>query len=203
MAASTSEEAARAWLRERQGAGARYDSPAAPAEELLWARRGTAYFGRKLNELTDRDLDQASLVPGWSRRHVIAHIGYQARFLARLVEAARKGLAEEVVAEHDAQVEDIDLAATLPPHALRFLFKHSEVHLNVEWRDLSDAGWSANVRALNGSFVQIRSTPRLRAIEIWSGAINLDNGASPYDVPLDLRAAIENSALRRLQPTGR
>jgi maleylpyruvate isomerase len=61
------EEEARALLRERQGAGARYDSPIAPARDLLWARRGTAYFARKLNELSDSELDAPSRVAGWSR----------------------------------------------------------------------------------------------------------------------------------------
>ena len=54
-------------------------------EELLQARRGTAFFARKLNELTDAELDGDSLLPGWTRRHVTAHVGYNARAIARLV----------------------------------------------------------------------------------------------------------------------
>ncbi len=50
-------------------------------EELLQARKGTAFFARKLNELTDAELDGGSLLPGWSRRHIVAHIGCNARAL--------------------------------------------------------------------------------------------------------------------------
>ena len=54
--------------------------------QLLLVRRGTAFWSRKVNELTDDELDGPSLLPGWSRRHVIAHVGYNARALTRLVQ---------------------------------------------------------------------------------------------------------------------
>lgn len=188
---TASGDAARAWLRTRLGEGARYDSPAAPARELLWARRGTAYFARKLNELSDADLDVASLVPGWTRRHVIAHVGYQARFLARLVEAARKGEPIERIAEPESQINDVALASTLPPHALRHLFKHSEVHLNVEWRDLPDAGWGATVGTRDGGLVRIVDIPLMRAREVWQRAIDLDNKGRLSDCPSGLIAVLD------------
>lgn len=169
------EEEARSRLRERQGAGARYDSPLAPSRDLLWARRGTAYFARKLNELSDAALDAPSRVPGWSRRHVIAHVGYHARGLARLVEAARNGAAEESLAEPANQIENVEFGATLPAHALRYLFQHSTIHLNVEWRDLSVNGWRESIRSFNGELVSIRKTPWMRAREIWIRAVDLDN----------------------------
>ena len=61
-------------------------------EELRQARRGTAFFARKLTELTDEELDGGSLLPGWTRRHVVAHVGYNARAIARLVEWAANGV---------------------------------------------------------------------------------------------------------------
>ena len=51
-------------LRQRQGAGARYDAPNAPHDDLLLARRGAAYFARQLNRLDDTALDAPSLVQG-------------------------------------------------------------------------------------------------------------------------------------------
>jgi len=187
------EDEARARLRERQGAGARYDSPAAPARALLWARRGTAYFARHLNALSDSDLDAPSRVPGWSRRHVVAHVGYHARGLARLVEAARNGASEEKLAEPENQIEDVEFGATLPAHALRYLFQHSEVHLNVEWRDLTEAGWHASVRAPDGEIVPIRNTPWLRAREIWLRTLDLCNEGSLADFPEDLIVALRKT----------
>ncbi|SCX35277.1 maleylpyruvate isomerase family mycothiol-dependent enzyme [Agrobacterium rosae] len=170
-------------LRERQGEGARYDAVEAPGTDLALARLGSAYFFRKLNELTDAELDRPSLVPGWSRRHLIADIGYQARRLARLVEAARSLRREESLDEPDAQNEDVDFGASLPAHALRYLYRHSQVHLDVEWRDLDAAGWLFTVRSLRGDMVPVAETPRLRSRAIWLAAVDLDNGGSFRDFP--------------------
>ncbi|MBB3610443.1 maleylpyruvate isomerase N-terminal domain-containing protein [Rhizobium sp. BK602] len=183
---SSGEIDAREALRERLGKGARYDSLSAPASELQWARLGTAYFARQLNELSDEALDRPSLVPGWTRRHVIASVGFQARALARLVEAARLGKHEETLEEPEAQNEDVIFGATLPDHALRYLFKHSEVHLNVEWRDLDERGWRSRVKSLAGDVVDIGDTPWLRARAIWLCAVDLDNGASFLDFPPEI-----------------
>src|SRR5258705_13079196 len=130
-------------LRERLGAGARYDATSAPALELNWARRGTAYFARKLNELTDDELDGGTLIPGWSRRQLVGHMGHQARALSRIVEAARTGQ-PWLEASDEERLAELN-AATLPARALRNLFYHSEVHLNVEWRDLKASDWDATV----------------------------------------------------------
>ncbi|MGB0411134.1 MAG: maleylpyruvate isomerase N-terminal domain-containing protein, partial [Pikeienuella sp.] len=83
MSLTAEETAAREALRARQGKGARYDAPNAPHDDLLLARRGAAYFARKLAELNDADLNAPSLRAGWSRRHLIAHTGYHARAFAR------------------------------------------------------------------------------------------------------------------------
>ena len=182
-------DAERAALRARLGGGARYDSPAAPVEELLLARRGTAYFARKLNELTDRDLDAPSLVPGWTRRHLVAHVGYHARALARLVDWGRTGIETPMYASPVERDAEIALGATLPAQALRHLFTHSAVHLNVAWRDLMDPHWDTGVRTLEGSAIRLRELPMLRAREIWHRALALENGGVARDIPPQLRGS--------------
>jgi maleylpyruvate isomerase len=179
------EEAAREELRARQGSGARYDAAAAPARELAWARRGTAYFARKLRELSEAELTGPSLIPGWTRAHVIAHVGYGARALARLVEWARTGVEMPFYESPEARAFEIELGSTLPDRALRNLFDHAEVHLNVEWRDLTDAQWDAVIGG-----VAARDTPWLRAREVWIHAVDLDNGGSFLDFPPDFLARL-------------
>jgi maleylpyruvate isomerase len=174
---------ARALLRERQGAGARYDAPTAPAADLLLARRGTAYFARQLNGLTDAELTGPSAIAGWARSRIVVGVAFQARWLARLAAAARLGLEVETIVEPELFLEDIELAATLPAHALRYLFQHSGVHLNVEWRDLPDEGWTRTVRSLDGRSVRIDATPLMRAGEIWKAAATLNGSWRSSDIP--------------------
>lgn len=182
-------------LRTRQGKGARYDSLAAPAPELLLARRGAAYFARKLNELDDAALDGESL-EGVSRRVILARVGYEARTMARIAEAAREGRAEESLGDPEQVPDDEVLGASLPAHALRYLFEHAQAHLNVEWRDLTDAAWDRMVISLKGQRVTPRATVRARAITLWFNAVTLGNGGRPSDIPIDIRPTTIGAASR-------
>lgn len=173
------DDAARAALRARQGAGARYDAQDAPHDDLLLARRGTAYLARRINELTDADLALPSLRGDWSRRRLVAHAGHHARALA----IALKSLREPLIPEEVAWQPDLALAETLPPRALRHLFEHARKHLDVEWRDLPGDCWDACLQAPDGAKIIARDTPRLRAIEVWQVAIDLGNRGRPSDVP--------------------
>ncbi|MFT4958952.1 MAG: maleylpyruvate isomerase [Paracoccaceae bacterium] len=174
---------AQAALRVRQGSGARYDSPNAPAAELVLVRRGTAYFARKLNALSDTDLDGASSIKGWSRRHVIAHVGYHARAMTRLITWGQTGIETPMYSSKQSLNGEIDLGATLSAHALRHLFQHSQIHLNVLWRDLDDAHWPAQVRDMDRKTITLQDTVLLRARMIWRQAISLNNGACLQDIP--------------------
>jgi maleylpyruvate isomerase len=179
---------ARAQLRARQGLGARYDASNAPARELDWARRGTAYFSRKLNELTDDALWQPSRVPGWSRRHVAACVGYHARALTRITEAARTGSRLAMFDTPTQRDEEIEDGATLPAGALRHLVVHAQVHLNVEWRDLSNDDWERRLSGDGPS--RARDTAWLRAKEIWLRAVDLGNGGAFRDFPQEFLSAV-------------
>ncbi|MCX8456670.1 maleylpyruvate isomerase family mycothiol-dependent enzyme [Paenarthrobacter ureafaciens] len=164
---------------------ARHDLTTDPRlqEELLQARRGTAFFARKLNELTDEELDGGTRLPGWTRRHVVAHVGYNARAIARLIEWAATGVETPMYPSPEARNQEIDFGATLSPTALRNLFDHSAVHLSVEWRDLPDADWSNEVRTAQGRTVPASETAWMRTREVWMHAVDLDNGATFNDIP--------------------
>lgn len=182
------EREALAALRVRQGKGARYDSAAAPASDLLLARRGAAYFARKLNELDDVALDGSSSLSGIGRRLIVARVGYEARAMARIAEAAREGRGEESLGDPEQEPDDEVLGACLPAHALRYLFEHSQAHLNVEWRDLTDAAWDRSVVSLTGRRVTPRQMVRERAVTLWLSAVALGNGGRLSDVPGEIHS---------------
>jgi maleylpyruvate isomerase len=164
---------------------ARHDLATDPGlhEDLLQARRGTAFFARKLNELTDAELDAGTRLPGWTRRHVVAHVGYNARAIARLIEWAATGVETPMYPSPEARNQEINFGATLSPIALRNLFDHSAVHLSVEWRDLPDANWANDVRTAQGRTVPASETVWMRTREVWIHAVDLDNGATFNDIP--------------------
>ena len=150
---------------------------------LFTARRGTAFFGHKLGELSHADLDEPTLLAGWTRRHVIAHVGYNAQALARLVEWASTGVENLMYPSPQSRIEEIERGATLPPIALLNLFEHSANHLSLEWRDLPDSRWAAEVRTAQGRLVPVSETVWMRTREVWLHAVDLHNGARFDDIP--------------------
>ncbi|AUR01583.1 maleylpyruvate isomerase N-terminal domain-containing protein [Phaeobacter inhibens] len=183
---SSETDAARAALRQRQGKGARFDAASAPHDDLLLARRGTAFFARKLSELSDTDLYQPSAFQGRSRAWVVVDVSFAARRQALMLESLFRGRPTDLPPDLEHQFSDLDLAETLPPQAIRHLFRHSEVHLNVCWRDLSDTQWDLEFAMPNGSVGTPRLLPPLRAVQVWHAALGLGNGASARDLPVEL-----------------
>ncbi|MHB1172167.1 MAG: maleylpyruvate isomerase family mycothiol-dependent enzyme [Lacisediminihabitans sp.] len=153
---------------------------------LLLARRGTAYFSRKLNELRDDEFSAPSLLPGWSRRHLIAHVGYNARALTRLTEWAATGIENPMYESAEKRWQEIEYGATLSPLALRNLSEHAAVHLNVEWRDLPKEAWNAEIRTAQGRVVPASATVWMRTREVWLHAVDLNNGGSYAHFPAEL-----------------
>ncbi|MEY8828508.1 maleylpyruvate isomerase N-terminal domain-containing protein [Sedimentitalea sp. XS_ASV28] len=184
-------DTARSALRARQGKGARYDADEAPGEDLLLARRATAFFARKLNELDDADLAQTATTPeGWTRAHVVAAVAYDARQTALLLEPlcpSDGSLPPETFAR---DLPPLELAATLPPRALRHLFDHSAIHLDVCWRDLPGVAWGERISGASGRSLALRDLPRQRALLLWRQAIALGSGASLSDIPMFIRDLI-------------
>jgi maleylpyruvate isomerase len=177
---------ARAELRARQGAGARYDDPAAPHDDLRLARMGTAYFARLLANLNDRELDNCPEDATVSRRQVVARVGLEARLIAEAIASLRTAPSIPLAFELVPTPEELTFTSTLPPQALRNLFAHSEVHLNVEWRDLSADGWSSILQDAAGNQVPVAATPRNRALSLWRQALKLHAGGRQADVPFEL-----------------
>jgi maleylpyruvate isomerase len=191
MKLSDEDSAARDALRARQGHGARYDAAEAPADDLLLARRATAFFARKLNELEDSALMLAAVGPaGWTRAHVVAEIGYDARRMALALEPLCPADSSLPPETHPNSLPSLDLAATLPARALRHLFQHSAIHLDVCWRDLAGPAWDASIDPAGRGMVAVRDLPRLRAVSLWRQVLALGSGATQRDVPEDIRHAL-------------
>jgi maleylpyruvate isomerase len=181
---------ARAALRLRQGVGARYDAQAAPACELDWARRGTAYFARLLNDLSERELDEPSRAASVPRRWVVAYVGLEWRLLGELIGWLRAGSVGTLPSSPIPAPDRIRATMSLPDRALRNLFVHAAVHLDVEWRDLDDGQWNARVECQDGSVIELGNTPLRRAQSLWARAIDLRAGGRTADLPSGLLEAV-------------
>jgi maleylpyruvate isomerase len=158
--------------------------------DLATVRLGTSYFRRALSRLPDDRFDEASLLPGWSRRHIVAHVGYNARAIARLVTWAATDLETPMYSSPEARAAEIESGATQRPDALRSLAEHAAVDLDVRWRDLPDNRWAHQVRTAQGRVVPVAETLWMRSREVWLHAVDLDTGGRVSDIPPDVLARL-------------
>jgi maleylpyruvate isomerase len=150
---------------------------------LLIARRGTSYFAQRLAELSDDDLDGETHLSGWSRRHLLAHVGYNAAALCRLLDWAASGVQTPMYASAEQRGREIAEGATLPAAALRNLFDHTVARLDEKWRTLPASAWEAQVRTAQGRMVPASETAWMRTREVWIHAVDLGNGGRFGDFP--------------------
>jgi len=153
------------------------------SERLLIARRGTAFFAQHLAELTDGQLDGDTLLDGWTRKHLVAHVGYNAAALCRLMDWAATGEETPMYASPEQRTLEINEGATLSAAALRNLFDHTVARLNQKWRQLPASAWNASVRTAQGRLVPASETAWMRTREVWIHAVDLANGARFDDFP--------------------
>jgi maleylpyruvate isomerase len=151
--------------------------------DLATVRLGTSSFRRALAALASDELDAPCGLPGWTRRHLIAHVGYNARALSRLVTWAATGVEHPMYSSPHARNAEIDLGATLRPQALRSLCEHAAIELDVRWRDLPPDRWSAVVVTAQGRKVPVSQTLWMRTREVWLHAVDLQSGTRFSDIP--------------------
>ena len=152
-------------------------------EQLTVARRGTAYFAQRLAELPDAALDADTALEGWTRRHLVAHVGYNAAALCRLMDWAATGVETPMYYSTEQRGREIEEGATLNPAALRNLFTHTVARLDEKWRHLPEAAWDAQVRTAQGRMVPATETAWMRTREVWIHAVDLGNGGRYGDFP--------------------
>lgn len=160
------------------------------AQRLVLARRGTSYCAQRLAELTDAELDEPSLLGGWSRRHLTAHVGYNAAALCRLMDWAVTGEPTPMYASPEQRADEIAEGATLNAGALRNLFTHTVARLDEKWRHAPEAAWSASVRTAQGRTVAAEETIWMRSREVWIHAVDLANGGRFADFPTEVLTSL-------------
>jgi maleylpyruvate isomerase len=153
---------------------------------LAWMDEGYAYLSEWLDRLDDDRLFEPSGLAGWTRRHVIAHLGSNARALGRLVHWAATGERTPMYADDQARVAEIEQGAVLPAPQLRELVTTGQSGLRAALDGLDAAGWDATVVTGQGRQIPAREIPWLRTREVWVHAVDLRDRADFSDFPADL-----------------
>ncbi|WP_283135667.1 maleylpyruvate isomerase family mycothiol-dependent enzyme [Rhizohabitans arisaemae] len=157
---------------------------------LEWTNQGTAVFDEHLTSLADEELDVPSLLPGWTRAHVAAHVAGNAQALVRLLSWARTGRERRMYPDAATRERDIEDGARLAPAALRDLVARTGAELADAVRALPHERWTAEVVTSGGRTVPAVEVLWMRVREVWIHAVDLDNGMSFHRFPAPLLDAL-------------
>jgi maleylpyruvate isomerase len=151
---------------------------------------GTALFLSHLDSLDDADLDAASLLPGWTRRHLAAHVHFNACALMRLVSWASSGAERRMYDSPHQRAEEIDDGSRWEPTVLRTRVHESAGRLRTALDALPPEAWRAEVVTAQGRTVPASEIPWMRAREVMIHAIDLGTGVTFADLPADFTRAL-------------
>jgi uncharacterized protein (TIGR03083 family) len=146
----------------------------------------TRLFLAGVDALSDSELDAPTVLPGWTRRHVVAHVHANALALGRLVGWATTGVESRMYASREARDAEIEETAALPHRELRRLVRTSAETLDAALEALPRDGWTHEVVTAQGRTVPAADIPWMRARELAVHAVDLDAGVAFGDLPDDL-----------------
>lgn len=148
-----------------------------------WMREGTAQLLAVVDKLSDEDIHAPSLLPGWTRAHVIGHVARNAEALHRLASWARTGVESPMYTDAAQRAREIEQSAALPADRLRAELAGTATSLGSALDTLTPEQWSAQVRSALGRAIPAAEVPWMRVREVWLHAVDLDNGATVRDLP--------------------
>ncbi len=162
------------------------------ADALRWTAEGTDLVRRALTAsgATDAGLEAASALPGWTRKHVLAHLAANADAIGNLVQWAATGERTPMYASPEQRNADIAAGALRPAGELVSWFERSAAALDAGFAGLLEEAWRSEVVTAQGRTVPASETPWMRAREVMVHAVDLDAGLSFADLPADFLTAL-------------
>lgn len=143
-------------------------------------RRASATLLEMVAPLDDRTAEQASLLPDWSRKHVLSHLARGADALVNLLTWARTGERHSLYASREARDADIEVGAHRPLADLLDDVSTAESRFLAAADALSTANWSSALPNALGK-VPAAALPWGRLTEVLIHLVDLDVGASYAD----------------------
>jgi maleylpyruvate isomerase len=166
-----------------------------PAKEIEACVAAHRRLLDSVDRLTEAQVSQPSLLPGWSRGHVITHLARNADSHVWLFEGAEVGEVRRQYPTTDTREANIEAGARRPAGELREDLTRSCGRLEAAWRELRDELWDQEgvVKAGARSMKELVFR-RLREVEVHH--VDLDLGYSPSGWP---SIYVEEELRRRLR----
>jgi maleylpyruvate isomerase len=133
--------------------------------------------------LDELAVHQPSLLPGWSRAHVISHLARNADGFSNLLIWARTGIEHSMYASGDDRDEAIAEGSVRSYRLLLEDLAASCDRFAQSARTLPTTAWMAEIADAVGDPMPAHHMLRLRLLEVWVHLVDLDVGTGVDDIP--------------------
>ena len=158
-----------------------------------------------LENLTNDDCRQDSLLPNWRRGHVLTHLSRNADSHVNLLQAAVRGEVGNQYVSVEQRNGDIESGATRSAEELVMDLRLSIYGLEAAWASANEKAWQGQGRTLRGNVIEMSSLVFLRWREVEIHHADLNLGLSYDDLtPLYVRLELDQQIMlwRSRKPMG-
>jgi maleylpyruvate isomerase len=153
--------------------------------------------------IPEPDLRAPSLLPGWTRAHVLAHLARGADAMRNLLVGVRSGQARAAYASAQARAADIERTAAVSAMDLVTDLADSAMALRTVARQLPGRAWQVQVRVLDSVPFPAAGLLTRRLVEVELHHCDLATGYSAADWPeafagMELTEPMRSQRLDRL-----
>jgi maleylpyruvate isomerase len=131
----------------------------------------------------EADLRAPSLLPGWTRAHVLAHLARNADAMRNLLIGARSGQDRPAYASAQAREADIERGAAMEAKDLMTDLADSSMALRTVVTQLPGYAWQVRVRVLDSEPFPAAELLTRRLVEVELHHCDLAVGYGPADWP--------------------
>jgi maleylpyruvate isomerase len=133
--------------------------------------------------LTDEQVGEPSLLPGWTRGHVLTHIARAAEAHRNLLEAARTGADIPAYASQEARDTDIEKGASRPVAEHVADIERTAAVFRAAVDTVPEDAWATEVTILHLDPFPVRQVVLRKLVELELHHVDLDAGYRPADWP--------------------
>jgi maleylpyruvate isomerase len=179
-----------------------YGAVGVPHSEIELVRQSTRRLLRSAEALTDTEVAQPCLLPGWSRAELLTHLARNADGFRRMAEGAARGESAEMY-PGGRQGRAADIAAGRGASARMVLadLRHASDALMETWNALPEDVWARPGRMTSGTRA-IAETVEIRRREVEVHHVDLGSDYTPVDWPVAFVGSTLDDAMESLPARG-
>lgn len=155
-----------------------------PSDLIAGVRASHATLNDWVSRMTQEQVSAPSLLPGWSRGHLLTHIARNADSVVRRLEGAvRNVVADQYVGGAQGRAREIEDGAARALSVLVSDVRTSSEAVDAAFETFPDDAWDRLGRGVSGKQTPMHSLPLQRWREVEIHLLDLDLGYRPADWP--------------------